>query len=131
MATPFTDTLERIIALAQATFEDVTVIHRDENDFRAVLRLVEQYRDYQVHLREVLRPDGSRKYAYYVIQAGQVFAGFDNMPDTEALRLKYGNEYSQHRQETIPHFHSQHKQTVELTDEMTAEAFFEWLEQNL
>lgn len=91
MATPFTDACERIIALAQATLESITITRRDEDEFRAILKLIGQYQAYQVHLSEVLRPDGSCKYAYYIIQAGQVLAGFDNAPDTEALRLKYGD----------------------------------------
>jgi hypothetical protein len=60
-----------------------------------------------------------------------VKAGFDNASDADALRLKYGNSYSQHRLEEIPHYHTFNKQTVELTEQMDCQKFIEWLGQNL
>ena len=131
MAEPFTTAFDRIITLCQAIFEELILVRRQERSQYAVLELRGRYNHYLIEIREILRLDGSRKYAYYIIHEGQVVAGFDNAADATALRLKYGRDYTQHRLEEIPHYHTSNKQTVELTEEMDCQKFIGWLEENL
>jgi hypothetical protein len=131
MATPFTQALDLIISQFQAAFENPTLVRRDERPHRALLEMRDNYGVYQVHLREVLRVDGTRKYAYYVLHQSRLIIGFDNAPNPRALRLKYGKNYVHHRLELVPHRHTQDKAAVELTGEMTCGLFIAWLQANL
>jgi len=56
---------------------------------------------------------------------------FDNAPNPEALKLKYGTHYAQHRLELVPHLHSAGKTHVSLTDVVGFEQFIAWIEENL
>lgn len=131
MATPFTKTIDQVIAQFQSAFAQAVTTRRDERPQRAILEIKGYYGTYRVHLREVWRVDGSRKYAYYVLHKSKIITGFDNAPDPRALRLKYGADYAGHRLELIPHRHSADKRTIELTDEMDCFAFIGWIQQNL
>jgi hypothetical protein len=131
MATPLADALDRIAALCQASFENVVNVRREERPSVAFIELQGDFGAHQVHLREIHRTDGGRRYAYYVLSGTQVIAGFDNASDPRALRLKYGTEYASHRTELIPHLHSQGKATLELTTEMDCDAFVAWLAEHL
>ncbi len=97
----------------------------------ALLEMSGDYGVYQVRLREIWLTDGSRKYAYYVLYHSRVIVGFDNASDPRALRLKYGEDYTSHRLELIPHRHTVDKKAVELTPEMDCAAFVSWLKENL
>lgn len=60
----------------------------------------------------------------------KVLGGFDNVSDVSALKLKYGDkEYRKYRYEKIPHFHSEDKSTVSLTDEIRCEDFINWVKE--
>jgi len=131
MATSFTETIERVISLIQATCEHPTILRREERPGVALIEMRGDYDAYRVHLREVWRADGSRKYAYYVLHHARVLAGFDNASDPRALRLKYGDDYTNHRLESIPHHHTEDKEAIELTDEMDCVSFIAWLKGNL
>ena len=131
MATPFTDALDRIVAQFQAVFTRPEILRREERPDIALLEMRGDYGSYLIYLREIRRADGSRKYAYYAVEQGQVSAGFDNAPDPRALRLKYGPAYPQHRLEPVAHRHTAAKQTLELTPEMDCAAFIAWLQANL
>ena len=131
MATPFTDAVNQIVSLFQATFAPATLLQRDERPQLAILEMRGDYGIYQAHLREIWRADGSRKYAYYLLHQSTVIVGFDNASDPRALRLKYDKDYTRHRFELIPHRHTQDKLVIELTSEMDCAAFIAWLKQNL
>lgn len=131
MATPFTDAIDRVVSLFQATFEHSTTLRREERSHLALLEMGGDYGVYQVRLREIWRADGSRKYAYYALRQLKVVVGFDNASDPRALRLKYGKDYTRHRLELIPHRHTEGKKAIELTDEMDCAAFIVWLKENL
>ncbi|MDM8531656.1 hypothetical protein QUF63_10830 [Anaerolineales bacterium HSG25] len=131
MAESLAETLERVIDLCQQRFETVQVIRHDVYDDYAVLWLEIEYKVYLLRIREVVRRDGSRKYAYYAFQDSQVVGGFDNAADPRALQKKYGNAYTQHRLEPIPHYHTRDKAEVELTDEIHCIDFVQWVADNL
>jgi hypothetical protein len=90
-----------------------------------------QFGSYRVRLLEVVTSGGPRKYAYYVLKDQRVIAAFDNAPDPHALRLKYGNAYTAHRHEPVPHRHTADKAQIELTSEMTCADFVAWVQANL
>ncbi len=132
MAKIFAPTLERIIRQCHTFLSNTEVLRYNIYDDYAVLRIEGEYENYLIRVREVVRLDGSRKYSYYIFDnKHQVVAGFDNASDPKSLYLKYGQNYSQHRLEAIPHYHTFGKQSLELTDEMSVEVFFEWIRQNL
>ena len=118
-----------IVALAQATFEQVTY-EIDATPRRAILRLQAQYGEYQVLMTELFS-EGVRQYRYYVLRRDWVEAGFDNSPDPRALRLKYGRIGTEHVGEYIPHLHRENKTQLSLTQEMTVAAFIDWLLANI
>jgi hypothetical protein len=127
--TPPAIAFDRIEALASETFEQV----KPSTDFtpeRAILRLRAVYGDYQVLVTELLS-EGVRQYRYYALRGEWVEAGFDNSPDPRALRLKYGHIGADHAGESVPHLHRADKTQLFLTDEMTFEAFVDWLKVNL
>lgn len=70
-------------------------------------------------------------YSYHVLEQGEVVMGFDNYPDRRALEQKYGEDFTSHLFELIPHMHGPRKQTMALTEEMNLEAFVELLGQQL
>lgn len=131
MATTFAKAIEHVIALAEAHCQNVTVLRCEERSDVCVLELNADYGRYQLHLREIWRVDGSRKYAYYLLAGTTVLTGFDNAADPRALSLKYGKDYAQRRLEAIPHQHTAGKQTLVLTAEMDCAALFVWLQENL
>jgi hypothetical protein len=118
-----------IIALAQATFEDVAY-STDATPARSILRLQAIYGVYRIVVTELFS-DGIRKYRYYVLRGEWVEAGFDNSPDPRALRLKYGHIRQGHAGEPVPHLHRHDKTELSLTEEMTFEAFVHWLQSTL
>ena len=118
-----------VIALARHVFERVEV-ELDSTPERAILRLNAQYGPYRVFITELFS-EQMRKYRYYVLRDNWVEAGFDNSPDPRALRLKYGHIGEEHVGEHIPHLHLDNKTRLSLTEEMTFEAFVDWLRGNL
>jgi len=104
---------------------------RDGRPERALLKLNARYGDFDLYISEIVFPNELRKYAYYVLRQKKVIAGFDNAPDPEMLKLKYGPEYVQHRLEPLPHMHGVDKMTATLMDCMDAEQFLAWVQTNL
>ncbi len=120
-----------VLTLCQRVCASVNLVMRDERPERALLKLTARYEDFALYISEVVFPNESRKYAYYVLQQQKVIAGFDNAPDPEVLKLRYGVEYVQHRLEQLPHMHGIDKMAVTLTDIMDVEKFLAWIQTNL
>ncbi len=129
MDTKITDHFADIIALAEATFEQVDYV-KDATPKRAILRFQAQYGSFRVFVTELFS-DGLRKYRYYVLRGNWVEAGFDNSPDARAIRLKYGQIGQKHAGEYIPHLHQDDKTKLSLTEEMSFTAFVDWLKTNI
>jgi hypothetical protein len=111
------------------TFEQVKS-STDYTPERAILRLRACYGAYQVLVTELIS-ESARQYRYYVLRGDWVEAGFDNSPDPRAIRLKYGHIGEEHTGESVPHLHRVDKTQLFLTDEITFEAFVEWLKANI
>lgn len=94
-----------------------------------ILRLQAHYKHFEISLTELIA-DKQRKYRYYVLSKDKVIVGFDNSPDPQAVRLKFGRMGS-FAGSLVPHVHLDNKRTIELTDEMTFPMFIEWLEVHL
>ena len=118
-----------IIALAQETFENVEFA-LDATPARAILRLQAQYGAYRIAVTE-LRSANARKYSYYALKGDWVEVGFDNSPDPQVIRLKYGRIGQEHAGEGVPHIHLQDKTQLALTDEMTFAMFVDWMATHL
>jgi len=131
MATTIAKSLDLIIATCRNYFSAINIIRHDIYKSHAILQLEAAYGQYHIRIREILITDGTRKYSYYIFINTEIIAGFDNASDPEALRLKYGKNYTQHRLELIPHAHSAGKQTVRLTEELHCVDFLAWVKQNL
>lgn len=122
--------LDDLVTLISRILRQAMVVRRDANPDRAVLDMVARHGSYEIRISEIMDTSG-RKYAYYVLQEGQIVVGFDNTPDVQALRLRFGPEAKQHWGERIPHRHLANKSKIELTDEMTCRAFLVWLQTTL
>ncbi len=85
---------------------------------------------FDVRLKEIFTRSG-RMYSYYVIKGNEVVVGFDNYPDRRALRQKYGRGFRAYLSQMIPHRHGAHKSTLELTSEMSAELFLNYIRQKI
>ena len=119
----------QIIELAQSAFENVTY-EIDATPDRSILRISAEYGKYQILVTELFSA-GIRKYRYYVLRGDWVEAGFDNAPDSRAIRLKYGKIGEEHAGENIPHLHREDKSQLYLTEEMSFQDFVDWLKGNL
>lgn len=129
MDTKATDHFTGIITAAQAIFEQVEYLV-DATPKRDIVRLQAKYGSHQVLVTELFS-DKVRKYRYYVLSGDRVEAGFDNSADPRAIRLKYGKIDAQHAGEYVPHLHLDDKTRLLLTEEMTFEAFVNWLKVNI
>ncbi|GAK50946.1 hypothetical protein U14_02188 [Candidatus Moduliflexus flocculans] len=118
-----------IIAFAQIVFENVD--HSvDMTPERAILRLTAEYGAFRIVVTELFS-ENLRKYRYYALKGDWVEVGFDNSPDPQVIRLKYGRIGKEHVGEHIPHVHLQDKTELALTDDMTFQMFVEWLKTNI
>lgn len=117
---------DEIIEDAKTVLEDVE-IKQDYSVKRALLKLSGNFGKLKVRITEVIDVD-KRKYAYYLINVDLVVIGFDNAPDINALKLKYGKDYVHHLDERIPHFHGKGKKNTELTNEISFKEFLEEIE---
>jgi hypothetical protein len=131
MDRPVGEYLNELIATARETFRDVQVTRRDERPARALIDMEGWWGAYRIIISEIILPDGSIRYAYYVLDAdNRLLHGFDNTPDVRAVRLRYGREYRGHLGERTPHQHTADDR-LSLTEPMTLDRFIEWLRQNL
>jgi len=115
---------EQILTLAHQSFSDVKVRFYDISARRAILKVTGAYGDKRVEITEILTPQ-VRKYSYYLLRSDFVLLGLDNSADRQALRLKYGAEFTQHLYEPIPHLHTENKQKLALTGEKSFADFVE------
>ncbi|MCI0495590.1 hypothetical protein L0Z72_11360 [candidate division KSB1 bacterium] len=70
-------------------------------------------------------------YSYYIIEDRRVLVGFDNYPDRRALIQKYGEAFSEHLDELIPHQHGIDKLTFELTEDINVAMFLDYMNDDL
>ena len=117
--------------LFASAFESASVVARDDQADRCLLEMSGHYGSYRVNLLEVIASDLLRKYAYYVLEGDRVIAGFDNAPDAQVRRLKYGPVHTLHRYERIPHRHTAGKAGIELTSEMSCADLIAWVKAHL
>jgi len=115
-----------IIALARARLTQVRVEEDSEAD-RAILAIEGRFGEYRVVLKEVINPQ-RRRYAYYVLQGERLILGFDNHADRTALRLKYGDAFTSHIFDLVPHRHGPDKTPTILTEPWDAVRFLEDLD---
>lgn len=127
MATTVNPSFERIITIANKKLNQLKISQEIEANL-AILSLDGKYQAYRVVLKETITPKG-RRYAYYILLNNRVMLGLDNHADHKALRLKYGDDFTAHLTELIPHRHSRDKLSVTLTLEWTGEQFLTALEQ--
>ena len=113
---------EKVIELAHAKLTDIHVVQNDISISRAILQLRGNYRSFEVWLKEIQLPSGNI-YSYYVIEKNQVVVGFDNYPDAQVLKAKFGRGFRSHSEDRIPHRHGPGKRTVSLTDSIDAKEF--------
>ncbi len=124
-----TDHFIRIAEQARALLENV-VIATDTTPERSFLRLTAEYGSRRIVAKEIMTV-GERRYSYYILRGSYVEAGFDNSPDPQAIRLKFGQIGYSYAQERVPHLHTENKQKLVLTDEIDFNSFLEWLIQNV
>ena len=114
--------LDQVFDLARQHFSDLQMVARAVTDEWGLIQLRGNFRDLDIAITEVMRPTG-RKYSYYLLKDGRVLLGLDNSPDRKALRLKFGETFSQHLYELVPHQHAEDKLNLKLTEEQTLEDF--------
>ena len=132
MAWPPGKHIEVVIAQAYQALTDVRVVRQDISLHRALIDLEGLRNDYRIIVSEIHRADGSMRYAYYVLsQDSQLIHGFDNSPDTLAIKKKYGRDWKSHRYEEIPHQHDADENLSLTPQAMTFEMFMAWLDQHL
>lgn len=115
-----------IIALARARLTQVAVEQDIETD-RAILSIDGRLGKYRIVIKEVVNPQ-RRRYAYYVLEEERVVLGFDNHPDRTALRLRFGDYYTAHIHDLVPHRHGPDKASTFLTEPWDAIRFLQGLE---
>ncbi len=115
-----------LTVLAQNALDRISLDRLDFNPDRIIWEVHGSSGQFDIRLKEIFNQSG-RMYSYYVLDDNGVVAGFDNYPDRRALRLKYGQEFKFYLSRLIPHKHGPGKTTLELTEEMTVEAFLDYL----
>lgn len=106
------------------------MIATDTTPERSFLRLTAEYGSRRIVAKEIVTA-GERRYSYYILRSSYVEAGFDNSPDPQAIRLKFGRIGLEYAQERIPHLHTENKQKLVLTDDIDFDYFLEWLIHNV
>ena len=114
-----------IVAAAYACLTGVTVA-TDIDEDRALLTIEGSFDQLRIVIKEVVTP-ALRRYAYYILDGSHVLIGLDNYPDRTALRLMYGDRFTAHLDDLIPHRHGPGKMTTELTDGWSARRFLDEL----
>lgn len=126
MAGTLRESFADIIALARAKLTEIET-EEEIDPTRAILSIEGRFAGYRVFIRETVTLTG-RRYAYYVLEQVRVLFAFDNHADHHSLRLRYGEKFTSHLHELIPHRHGPGKATTELTEEWSAERFLTELE---
>lgn len=119
--------LEAILKAIKTNFFNVEVQDFDFTAKRGYLKVTATYQDFSVSIREVINSKG-REYSYYLLsQKNEVILGLDSSPNLHALKLKYGKNFSQHKNEWVPHQHTENKKITELTEEKTIFEFVQMI----
>jgi hypothetical protein len=126
MAKTVGESFEQTISIASKKLTQVKVSQEIDSTL-AILTIEGVYQSYRVVMKETISSAG-RRYAYYLLSGNRVMLGLDNHADRKALRLKYGDEFTTHLSELIPHRHDADKISVTLTSVWTGEQFLEALE---
>lgn len=117
--------------LIKQSFTSVKIVREIDYAEIKAIEIYAQYENYKIKIAESIGKEG-RKYSYYILKSNKVLGGFDNVSDVNALKLKYGDKkYKKYRYEKIPHFHSEDKQIVSLTDEIMCEEFIKWVKEKI
>ena len=132
MAWPPGKHIETIIAQAQQALADVRIVRHDLGLRRALIDLEGSWNNYRIIVSEIHRADETVRYAYYVLDVNnQLLHGFDNSPDTQVVKLRYGLDWKPHLHEEIPHQHDANRNLTLTKESMTFSNFIEWLTNNL
>ncbi len=126
MAQPTRRYFATLTALIQDTLDEISLNRLHYNPDRVIWEVHGSLGEFDIRLKEIFNPLG-RRYSYYVILSGKVAVGFDNYPDRRALQRKYGQDFTAHLSELIPHKHSVGKTTLDLTEAMSVDAFLDYL----
>lgn len=119
----------RITEEANALLSDV-VVTTDTTPDRSLLRLTASYGSCRIVVKEIMTVD-ERHYSYYILRGSSIEAGFDNSPDPEAIRLRYGRIGGEYERSYVPHLHTENKRRLQLTDKIDFFSFLEWLTKNV
>ncbi len=111
-----------IINLAKNRLKNVEIIENDISIQRALLKLKGDFNAFSVRITEIIDKK-KRKYSYYVLKENEVIFGYDNAPDIRALKLKFGDEYHKHLNESVPHYHGKNKKEIKIGNEIQFEDF--------
>jgi hypothetical protein len=130
MAQPTRRYFATLTALVQKSLDNVSFDRLHFNPDRVIWEVHGSLGRFDIRLKEIFNQSG-RMYSYYVIEGDRVVVGFDNYPDRRALRQKYGQGFATHLSELIPHKHTAHKATLELTSEMRVEGFLDYLREKV
>ncbi len=130
MAQPTRRYFATLTELVKSRLDSIRSDKLDTNPNRTVWEVHGFAGQFYIRLKEIFDQSG-RKYSYYILDEGTVLVGFDNYPDRRALQQKYGQEFTSHLSELIPHKHGQRKETLELTAEMNVELFLDYLQNNI
>jgi len=125
MAQPTRRYFATLTALVQKFLHNVSFQRLNSNPDRVIWEVHGSWERFDIRLKEIFNQSG-RMYSYYVLKEDGVVVGFDNYPDRRALRQKYGQDFTAHLSELIPHKHTAHKATLELTSEMSVEGFLDY-----
>lgn len=130
MAWPTRTHFNQLIFDASELLSDLVVLRNEIGLNRSLIDLEGTWHHLRIIVSEIHRPDGSVRYAYYVLDGrNHMIIGFDNSSDIQAIRLLYRNDWRNHLQEEIPHCHN-NRGEVSLTEPMSFDLIFSWLKRN-
>ena len=115
-----------VTQLVYDALDKIEVERLDRNPERALWEVHGMRGPYHIRLKEI-HTQTERLYSYYILKENEVVAGWDNYPDRQVLRQKYGKDVHKHLFESIPHKHGFHKATIELTEEMSVALFLQYV----
>ena len=130
MAQPARRYFATLTALVQKALYNVSFHRLHFDPDRVIWEAHGSLERFDIRLKEIFNQSG-RMYSCYVIAGDRVVVGFDNYPDRRALRQKYGQDFTAHLSELIPHKHGARKATLELTAEMSVEGFLDYLREKV
>ncbi len=130
MAWPTRRHFDELIRNTERRLQQVRIVRLEIGSQRALIDVEGLWGNYRIILSEIHRPDGSLRYAYYVLDnENRLVVGFDNSSDVQALKMRYGDDWREHLHEEIPHSHDSHHE-LRLTGEINVFRFFDWLQTN-